>query len=173
MSHSPIWLDASASWWSSCSHSILAMGQVRRRRSHSLLRMKAPSSDMDSGSNSRDLMAPTARCGGSTTVSSVEPSAPNSINSAIALSAGRHGHMRPPPATKQNIPIPQIDQVMNQVDLPPYRGPCSPLDSVAIKIIFGRIFEAFQQISQAATIDDDKPKKKMRCLPLKKMLSQK
>jgi hypothetical protein len=34
-------------------------------------------------------------------------------------------------------------QVMTQIELPPYRGPKSPLDLVAIEIIFGRLFEAF------------------------------
>jgi hypothetical protein len=38
---------------------------------------------------------------------------------------------------------PPTDQVMTQFVLPPYHGPRSPLDLVAIKIIFGCIFEAF------------------------------
>jgi hypothetical protein len=64
---------------------------------------------------------------------------------------------------------------MHQVELPPCHGPRSPLDVVAIKIIFGRIFESFQQISQVATIgttsaDDNKPLKRLRRPPLKKVL---
>jgi hypothetical protein len=63
---------------------------------------------------------------------------------------------------------------MSQVELPPCRGPRSPLDLVAIKIIFGHIFEAFHRISQAdATIvmstDDNKPVKRFH-RPLKKVL---
>jgi hypothetical protein len=51
---------------------------------------------------------------------------------------------------------------MTQIELPPYRGPRSPLDLVAIEFIFGHIFKAFQQISQAAaagamSADDNKP----------------
>jgi hypothetical protein len=103
--------------------------------------------------------------------SSVESTACNLISSTIALSTGRRGRKHPPPATKRSRPIPQIDQVMTQVELPLYCGPCSPLDLVAIEIIFVRIFEAFRQISQAAA--DDKPKKKVRRLSLKKMLAQK
>jgi hypothetical protein len=105
--------------------------------------------------------------------SSVEPTAHNLISSAIAPFAGGRGHKLPPPATKRSRLIPQIDQVMTQVELPPYCGPCSPLDLVAIEIIFGRIFKAFQQLSQAAATADDKPKKKMHHLPLKKVLAQK
>jgi hypothetical protein len=47
------------------------------------------------------------------------------------------------PATKRNKLIRQADQVMNQVELPPYREPHSPLDLVAIEIMLGHIFEAF------------------------------
>jgi hypothetical protein len=39
---------------------------------------------------------------------------------------------------------------MTQIELPPYRGPRSPLDLVAIEIIFGRLSEAFRHASQAA-----------------------
>jgi hypothetical protein len=64
---------------------------------------------------------------------------------------------------------------MTQVELPPYCGPHSPLDLVAIEIIFGRIFEAFQQISQVAAIGatpaaDNRPLKKICRPPLKKVL---
>jgi hypothetical protein len=50
-----------------------------------------------------------------------------------------------------------------------------PLDLVNIEIIFGRIFEAFQHISQivtagAAANDGDRPQKKPRQSPLKKVL---
>jgi hypothetical protein len=42
------------------------------------------------------------------------------------------------------------DQVMPQIELPLYRGPKSHIDLVAIKIIFGCLFEAFRRTSQAA-----------------------
>jgi hypothetical protein len=65
---------------------------------------------------------------------------------------------------------------MTQVELPPYGGTCSPLDLVAIEIIFGRIFEVFWQMSQAAAAGaaptaDDKPlQKKPHQISLKKVL---
>jgi hypothetical protein len=79
------------------------------------------------------------------------------------------------PATKRTKLIHQADQVMTQVELPPYRRPYSPLDLVAIEIILGCIFEAFQYISQAAVagaaaIDDDKPLKRMGQPSLKEVL---
>jgi hypothetical protein len=43
------------------------------------------------------------------------------------------------------------DQVI--IELPPYHGPRSPLDIVAVEYIFGRLFEAFRHISQAARTD--------------------
>jgi hypothetical protein len=56
---------------------------------------------------------------------------------------------------------------MTHVELPPFRGPHSPLDLIAIEIIFGHIFEEFRRISQAATAGatstaDDKPSKRSR-----------
>jgi hypothetical protein len=90
--------------------------------------------------------------------SSAEQSAPNPISSSmpkqtdssatgrvppVIPSTGGHGRKRPPPATRQNKPIPQTDQVMSHVELPPYRGLRIPLDLVVIEIIFGCIFEAF------------------------------
>jgi hypothetical protein len=35
------------------------------------------------------------------------------------------------------------DQVMTQIELPPYREPRRPLDLVTIEIIFGCLFETF------------------------------
>jgi hypothetical protein len=112
-------------------------------------------------------------------VPSAKPIAPGPINSAVPEQSkpsivdrvlaivppfGRRGHKCPPPATKRSKPITSADQVMSQVELPPYCGPRNPLDLVALKIIFGHIFEAFRQISQAdgagaPAIDVDKPMK--------------
>jgi hypothetical protein len=48
-----------------------------------------------------------------------------------------------PLATKHKQPIPSAGQMMTHIELPPYRGPRSHLDLVAIEIVFGRLFEAF------------------------------
>jgi hypothetical protein len=71
-------------------------------------------------------------------VSSVNPNIPNPISSAIVLvpiivpPAGEHGRKHPPLATWRNKPIHQANQVMTQVELPPYHGSYSPLDLVNI-----------------------------------------
>jgi hypothetical protein len=64
---------------------------------------------------------------------------------------------------------------MTHIELPPYRGPRSSLDLIAIEIILGRLFEAFRHTSYAAgtgtSIDSDiQPQKKMRQPSLKKIL---
>jgi hypothetical protein len=68
---------------------------------------------------------------------------------------------------KWSKPISLADQVMTQVQLPPYHRPHSPLDLDAIEFIFGHIFEAFHQISQAvatsATSANDKKPLKRFC----------
>jgi hypothetical protein len=81
--------------------------------------------------------------------------------------SGRHGQKRLHATTRRSNSVPLADQVMTQVELPPYCRPRSPLDSIAIEIIFGRIFKAFQRISQAAatsvaSTDDNKPLKRFR-----------
>jgi hypothetical protein len=80
---------------------------------------------------------------------------------------GGRGRKRLHPATRRSNLVPQINQVMTQAELPPYHGSRSPLDLVAIKNIFGRIFEAFRQISQAsatgaAPTADNKPLNRLR-----------
>jgi hypothetical protein len=58
---------------------------------------------------------------------------------------------------------------MTHVELIPYHGPCSQLDLIANEIIFGRIFEAFQRISQPVAADD-KPSKRSHRPPLRQVL---
>jgi hypothetical protein len=86
-------------------------------------------------------------------VSSAEPITPNPIsygmhgqsNPSVVvrvatpdLPTGKCGRKRPPSAPKRNR---SLDQVMTQIEIPLYCGPRSPLDLVAIEIVFGRIFE--------------------------------
>jgi hypothetical protein len=80
---------------------------------------------------------------------------------------GECRHKRSSPIPKQKCALTSLDQVMIQIELPSYREPCSPLDLVAIEIIFERLFEAFQHISQDAgtgtSADADiQPQKKTR-----------
>jgi hypothetical protein len=61
------------------------------------------------------------------------------------------------------------------IELPPYRGPQSSLDLVAIEHIFGCHFEAFRHVSQATktstlAADDAQPSKRARAPPLKRMI---
>jgi hypothetical protein len=87
-------------------------------------------------------------------VTSAEPTAPGPIGSGVPEKfkpstadqvlaippSGRCGRKCLHAATRRSNPVPPADQVMTEVELPPYRGPRCPLDSVAIEIIFGRIF---------------------------------
>jgi hypothetical protein len=115
-------------------------------------------------------------------VSSVEPVAPNPTHSSApeqsdpfaivqvtttVLPTGGHGCKRSPPATRHNKPFQQVDQVMTQIELPPYHRPHCPLDLFAVKIVFRCIFEVFQHISQAtatgaAAADNDRSTKRSR-----------
>jgi hypothetical protein len=60
-----------------------------------------------------------------------------------APSASGQKRKCPPPSLKRKQSKPPADQVMTQIELPPYREPRSLLDLVTIEIIFGRLFEAF------------------------------
>jgi hypothetical protein len=52
-------------------------------------------------------------------------------------------------APKRKPSKPSADQVMTQIELPPYHRLQSPLDLITVEIIFGCLFEAFQHASQA------------------------
>jgi hypothetical protein len=65
---------------------------------------------------------------------------------------------------------------MAHIELPPYHGPRSLLDLVAIEIVFGCLFEAFQHTSQAISTGtsagaDTQLAKKARALSVKKLLA--
>jgi hypothetical protein len=67
---------------------------------------------------------------------------------------------------------------MTHIELHPYRRPRSLLDLVAVEIVFGRLFEAFQHSSQAASAGtsagaDTQLPKKERALLSKRMLTPK
>jgi hypothetical protein len=46
-----------------------------------------------------------------------------------------------------------VNQLMIQVELPPYRGPHSPLDLAASEIVFGRMFEEFHHADIPAPLE--------------------
>jgi hypothetical protein len=100
------------------------------------------------------LAADKARDAGATSVEALAPSpigadAPGNPRTpvvdrvAIVPLSGEHGRKCLHLAAKRSDPVPRDDQVMTQFELPPYRGPCSPVNLVAIEIVFGRVFEAF------------------------------
>jgi hypothetical protein len=122
--------------------------------------------------------------------SSVEPVAPSPIRSnasrqtdpsvadqvaSTAPPVDRCRHKRPPPIPKWKCALTSSDQLITQIEFPPYRGPHSLLDLVNIEIIFGHPFEAFRCVSHDAgtgtSADADIPPKKKTCQPpLKKIL---
>jgi hypothetical protein len=123
-------------------------------------------------------------------VSSAKPIAPSPISSnvseqaepsiadrvaIVAPSINGQKQKRPPPIPNRKQSKSLVDQVMTQIELPPYRRPRSPLDLVPIEIIFGCLFEAFQHASQVVSTgtsvgDDTQPPKKTRAPSLKKIL---
>jgi hypothetical protein len=131
------------------------------------------------GDDARDGGASSAE---PTTPKSIRSNAPGQTDPSVANRAattdppvGGRRHKRPPSIPKWKQALPSIDQVMIQIELPPYCGPRSPLDLVAIEIIFGCLFELFQRISQATSTgtsagDDIPPRKKLRQPLLKKIL---
>jgi hypothetical protein len=80
--------------------------------------------------------------------SSTEPIAPNPIRSdaleqahpsvadraaSIVPPASGHGRKRPTTTIRQNQSLPSVDQVMSQIELPPYCIPHSPLDLIVCR----------------------------------------
>jgi hypothetical protein len=81
----------------------------------------------------------------------LEQAHPSVIDRVKAIAHLTSGQKRkhPPPALKRKQSKPPADQVMTQIELPPYSGSRSPLDLVAVEIIFERLFEGFRHASQA------------------------
>jgi hypothetical protein len=91
-------------------------------------------------------------------VTSAEPITPNLIrpdvlehvnsfvvdqpNSVVPPGGGR-GRKRPPPMLRWKQPLPSTDHVMTQIELPPFHGPRSPLDLVAIEIFLDACLKRF------------------------------
>jgi hypothetical protein len=91
----------------------------------------------------------------------LEPIAPNPTESSMAgdshpsavdqITAASLGNRQKKKnvllVSKRKQPAPSADQVTTHIELHSYCGPRSPLDLVAIEIVFGRLFEAFQHPS--------------------------
>jgi hypothetical protein len=96
--------------------------------------------------------------------------------------SGARGQKSPQISTKQSNQGCHATQVITQIELPPYHGPQSPLDPGPSEIVFGHIFEAFHQMSQAkidaavATLvgdDNPLPKRTRMSLLMKKISTPK
>jgi hypothetical protein len=60
-----------------------------------------------------------------------------------APSAGGQKQKRLPPVPNCKSTKSSADQVMIQIELPPYHGPRHPLDLVTLEIVLGSLFEVF------------------------------
>jgi hypothetical protein len=91
-------------------------------------------------------------------VPSTDPIAPNPTDSSVmgdtrpsavdqiatASSGSRQKKKNILLVSKRKQPTPLADQVMTHIELPSYRGSQSPLDLVAVEIVFGHLFKASQ-----------------------------
>jgi hypothetical protein len=81
-----------------------------------------------------------------TSSSALELTKPSAADIVAPFTSGQK-QKRLLPLPKRKLSKPSADQVMTQIDLPPYHGPRSPLDLIPIEIIFGHLFETFQRAS--------------------------
>jgi hypothetical protein len=104
-------------------------------------RLKPSGNDTeDGGAPSVEHIAPNPI--GSSALEQVHSSAADQVDPTIPSASGQK-RKRALLSLKRKQPKPPVDQVMIQIEHAPYRGPQSPLDLVAVEIIFGCIFEAF------------------------------
>jgi hypothetical protein len=99
----------------------------------------------------------------------VRPSATNQLTTATPLDNGqpKKKHLVLVSRRKQHAPSNQVT-----IELFPHYVPRSPLGLVAVKLIFGRLFIAFQHLTQAARTDtsagaDTQPAKRLRAPPMR------
>jgi hypothetical protein len=79
-------------------------------------------------------------------VGETHPSAADWVDTIVASGSG-YKRKCSTLAAKLKQPKSLTDQVTTQIELPPYHGSCRPSNLVAVKIIFGGFFEAFQHTS--------------------------
>jgi hypothetical protein len=110
---------------------------------------------------------------GSDIAERVHPSAVDQFTTVAPLVSGQPRRKRLMLVSKHKQLGPS-DQVA--IELLPHHVPQSSLGLVAVKLIFGRLFEAFQCPSQAARTDtsagaDTQPAKRLRAPPMRRMLT--
>jgi hypothetical protein len=137
--------------------------------------LKEPTGDdaNDGGATSAEHIAPNPIS--SNVVGPAHPSVADQVDATAPLVGGQN-RKRPPHALKCKQSKTPADQVITQIELPPYHRPQSPLDLVAAEIIFGRLFEAFRHASQAVGAGTSAggaapPTKKICGPPMKSMLA--
>jgi hypothetical protein len=111
----------------------------------------------------------------SDTAMQVRPSAADQLTTAAPLGSGHLKKKHLVLASKHKHPTPS-DQVITE--LFPHHAPRCPSCLVAVKLIFGCLFEALQHLTQAVAINtsagaDAQPAKKLRALPMRRMLAPK
>jgi hypothetical protein len=111
--------------------------------------LKEPTDDDadDGGATSAEIIAPNPIV--SNMVGQAHPSVADRVDATSPPASGQK-RKRPSSALKRKQSKIPSDQVMIQIELPPYRGPWSSVDLVDVEIIFGCLFEAFWHASQAA-----------------------
>jgi hypothetical protein len=110
---------------------------------------------------------------GSGTAAQAHPSAADQLTTAAPLGSGPSKKKRLVLGSKRKQLAPS-DQVTTV--LFPHHSPRSYLSLVEVKLVFGCLFEALQHPTQAAQMDtsagaDTQPAKKLRALPMRKMLA--
>jgi hypothetical protein len=106
-----------------------------------------PAADDAGGARTNSVEAAALGPAGAGSPGTTRSLAANRVPAVAASSAC--GWKRPHPTVKRSDPGHQTNHVMIQVELPPYHGPRSPLDLVALEIVFGHMFEVFRRVPQA------------------------
>jgi hypothetical protein len=96
------------------------------------------------GASSAEHIAPNLI--GSNVLGQAHPSVVNRVDAIAPLPSGQKRKCSPP-TLKRKQSKPLSDQVMTQIELPPYRRSQSPLNLVHVEIIFGHLFKAFRHAS--------------------------
>jgi hypothetical protein len=110
---------------------------------------------------------------GSDTVAQVRPSPTDQLTTTAPLGSDPPKKKRLMLASKRKQRVPS-DQVTTE--LFPHHAPHCSLGLVAIKLVFGRLFDALQRITQATGIDtsagaDTQPIKRLRVPLMRRMLA--